>query len=165
VSSSGIKGTVSAYRDVVYVIAELRGKLSRPDISFPLRFCANSPIKTDDTFQAFLRRLQSDNNEMLKQVTWLIVFGSFFPEAGNNASAVQAKTIGVNTISQKVASEVNKLLSNVLYKLTGDKSLQFDIGTSTYSSSTLLYGSSASGSSALDRQTVNLKSESKPCKR
>ena len=45
-----------------------------------------------------------------------------------------------------------------MYKITGDKSLQFDLGTSTYSSSSLLYtGTTNSSSNRLDRQTVNLK--------
>lgn len=147
--------TASAYRGDVFVIAELRGKLTKPDISFRFDFPSNSIIKNDQDLQVFLRRLQSDENEMLKQVTWLIVFGSFFPESNGVTGTGIVKSVGVNTISQKISNEVNKMLSNVLYKLTGDRSLQFDIGTSTYSSSSILYGSSGSGT--LDRQTVNLK--------
>jgi hypothetical protein len=147
--------TASVYRGDVFVIAELRGKLTKPDISFRFDFPPNSIIKNDQDLQVFLRRLQSDENEMLKQVTWLIVFGSFFPESTGVSGTGIVKSVGVNTISQKISNEVNKMLSNVLYKLTGDRSLQFDIGTSTYSSSSILYGSSGSGT--LDRQTVNLK--------
>jgi hypothetical protein len=159
VSNQGtnISGTIKGYRGDVYVIAELRGKLSKPDIHFRLDFPPNSSIKNDNDFALFLNRLQSDDNEMLKQVTYLIVFSSFAPygEANTNTNVT---SLGLNTISQKLTAELNKLLSNVLYKLTGDKSLQFDIGTSTYSSSTLLNnGVGTSSGAKLDRQTVNLK--------
>ena len=81
--------------------------------------------------------MQSDDNEMLKQVTWLIVFGSFAPygELGGGGNTV--RSAGINTISQKITAELNKVVSNLLFKITGDKSLQFDVSTSTYSSASL----------------------------
>ncbi|MGI8951781.1 MAG: translocation/assembly module TamB domain-containing protein [Chitinophagaceae bacterium] len=154
---TNLSGTIKGYRGDVYVIAELRGKLDKPDIHFRLDFPANSSVKNDHDFVLFLNRLQSDDNEMLKQVTYLIVFDAFAPY-GQAATNTTATSLGLNTISQKITAELNKLLSNVLYKLTGDKSLQFDIGTSTYSSSTLLYnGVGTNSSNKLDRQSVNLK--------
>ena len=70
---------VSGYRGDVYVIAQLREKLTQPKISFRLDFPQGSAIKSDNNFNLFLARLQSDDNEMLKQVTYLIVFNSFAP--------------------------------------------------------------------------------------
>ena len=54
---------------------------------------------------------------------------------------------------------MNKAVSNILYKITGDKSLRFDLGTSLYSSNTLLDASSGftANSNKLDRTRVNLK--------
>ena len=148
--------TVTGYRGEVFVIASLSGKLTNPQIKFGFDFPDNSPIKSNNTLKLFLDKVQSDDNEMLKQVTWLIVFGSFSPygEIGSGGGNI-ARTAGINTISQKITGELNKLVSNLLAKITGDKSLQFDVNTSTYSSS-VLYGGSAS-SNRLDRQTVNLK--------
>ncbi len=151
-----LSGTTQGYRGDVYVIAELTGNLNRPDIHFRLDFPLGSPIKTDNEFNLFLTRLESDDNEMLKQVTYLIVLGSFAPY-GELAASTNATSLSVNTISQRITSELNKLFSNVLYKLTGDKSLQFDVATSTYSSATLLNGVSTNTSNKLDRQSVNLK--------
>jgi hypothetical protein len=91
---------------------------------------------------------------MLKQVTWLIVFDSFSPYGEIAGSSTFVQSAGINTISQKIAGEVNRIISDFLYKLTGDKSLQFDIGTKTYSSYSL-YG--ASSGNTLDRQSVELK--------
>ena len=152
-------GALRGYRGDVYVIAELTGKLEKPDIRFQLAFPLGSPMKSDNNFQLFLNRLQSDDNEMLKQVTYLIVLGSFAPY-GELTGSTNATSLSVNTISQKLTGELNKLFSNVLYKITGDKSLQFDVATSTYSSSTLLLDngiSSVSTNNKLDRQSVNLK--------
>lgn len=153
-SGSSIGGNVRGYRGDVFVIADLTGKLSHPGIKFRLDFPTGSTIKTDADFNLFLNRIQSDDNEMLKQVTYLIVFGSFAPYGENNA-ATNFASVGVNTISSVITSEVNKILSDVLFKLTGDRSLQFDVSTSTYSSSSW-YGANAT-QSRLDRQAVNLK--------
>ncbi|WP_037351590.1 translocation/assembly module TamB domain-containing protein, partial [Sediminibacterium salmoneum] len=72
-------GSVRGYRGDVYVIAELRNQLSQPDISFRLDFPQGSPVKNDNEFSAFLNRIQRDENEILKQVSFLIVFGTFAP--------------------------------------------------------------------------------------
>ena len=93
----------------------------------------------------------------------MIVLGSFAPTGnnGNNnvANPYMITTLGVNTISQVLTKELNKAVSNILYKITGDKSLRFDLGTSLYSSNTLLDASSGftANSNKLDRTRVNLK--------
>lgn len=155
-SLTGISSTVRGYRGDVYVVAQLRGQLIKPDILFHIDFPPNTPIKNDNDFALFLNRLESDQNEMLKQVTYLIVFGSFAPYGEMGAAAATPYAIGVNTISQKIASELDKLVSNLLYKITGDKSLQLDLGASTYSSATLL-GTGIGSNTRLDRQSINLK--------
>ncbi|QEC68516.1 hypothetical protein FRZ67_14825 [Panacibacter ginsenosidivorans] len=156
-SNTGINlgGAVSGYRGEVYVIAHLTGNLSNPDIRFSFDFPGGSPIENDNNLQLFLAKVENDDNEMIKQVTFLIVFGSFAPygQLGNGGNIAQST--GINTISQQITNELNKLVSNLLTKITGDKSLQFDINTSTYSSSTL-YGTSNT-QNRLDRQVVNLK--------
>lgn len=148
-------GTVQGYRGEVYVIAELRGLLTKPDINFRFDFPQGSPINNDNNLRLFLNKVQQDDNEMLKQVTWLIVFGTFAPYGEIGGGGNLARSTGINTISQKVSNEVNKIVSNLLTKLTGDKSLQFDVSTSTYSSADLIGG--AASNSRLDRQQVNLK--------
>lgn len=163
VGNNNFSGAVKAYRGDVYVIAQLRDKLNLPSIKFKLDFPQGSPIKTDNEFTAFLNRIEKDDNEILKQVSFLIVLGSFAPTGnnGNNtiANPYMITTLGVNTISQVLTKELNKAVSNILYKITGDKSLRFDLGTSLYSSNTLLDASSGltTNSNKLDRTRVNLK--------
>lgn len=152
-------GSLRGYRGEVYVIAQLRGKLSRPDIGFKIQFPQNSVAKNDNDLALFLTRIESDDNEMLKQVTYLIVFDAFAPygdaRTGNTlASSISSSTL--NTISQLITSEFNKLVTGFLYKVTGDKSLRLDVGTSTYSTASLI-GAQQAGGNRLDRQNVNLK--------
>ena len=163
VGNNNFSGAVKAYRGDVYVIAQLRDKLNLPSIKFKLDFPQGSPIKTDNEFTAFLNRIEKDDNEILKQVSFLIVLGSFAPTGnnGNNniANPYMITSLGVNTISQVLTKEVNKAVSNILFKITGDKSLRFDLGTSLYSSNTLLDANSGitTNSNKLDRTRVNLK--------
>lgn len=160
---ASVNSATKSYRGTVYVVASLRDKLSHPVITFSLDFPQGSPIKTDAVFGEFLARIQADQGEMLSQATSLIVFGSFAPYgqgiltgSGNN----NINNLGVNTISKLLTKQVNKVVSNLLFKLTGDKSLRFDLGTSVYSSSSILdqsNGLTATSSSRIDRTNINFK--------
>jgi hypothetical protein len=159
--SGQFSGTSRAYRGTVYVIAELRNRLSHPDISFKLDFPQGSPLKTDPTFSEFINRIENNQNEMLKQVTYLIVLERFAPYGDIGGANTTFTNLGVNTISQIITKELNKAVSNIVYKITKDKSLKVDLGTSVYSSSDILSSATgsgiSSGSNALDRSRINFK--------
>ncbi len=163
VGSANFSSAVKSYRGSVYVIAALRNKLSQPDIKFSLAFPQGNPISSDNEFSQFITRLERDDNEILKQVSFLIVFNSFAPVSfsnTNNTNAYSVTTIGINTISQLLTKEINKSLSNLINKATGDKSLRFDIGSSVYNSGNLLDptgGGIAINANKVDRTRVNLK--------
>jgi hypothetical protein len=161
-SFSTSDNAVRAYRDKVYVIAQLRNKLSRPDIKFKIDFPPSSIVKNDPNFSQFLSRIENDQNEMLTQATSLIVFNSFTPYGQGffgSGRGINASSLGINTISQKITAEINKQVSNVLYKVFKDPTLRFDVGTSVYQSSNLLTGGGVTSSSngRIDRQTINFK--------
>jgi len=163
VGNANFSNAVKSYRGNVYVIAALRNKLARPDIQFTLAFPPGNPISTDNEFSQFISRLERDDNEIIKQVSFLIVFNSFAPvgfNTGNSNNAYSVTTIGINTISQLLTREINKSVSNLLNKVTGDQSLRFDIGSKVYNSGNLLDptgGGIAINSNKIDRQRVNLK--------
>lgn len=155
--ANATNGNMRGYRGEVFVIANLTGKLSHPDIGFRLDFPIGSSVKNDPDFELFLNRLESDNNEMLKQVTYLIVFGTFAPY-GTGGSATSFASVGVNSISGIVTNELNHIVSDVLYKITGNRNLQFDVSANTYSSANLgVNNAAATNTNRLDRQAVNLK--------
>ena len=163
IGTNNFTGTIKAYRGDVYVIVELRKQLLKPEITFRFDFPAGSPAKIDNDFSNYVARIEKDQNEMLKQVAFLIAFNSFSPigqTGGSNATnPYSLTTVGVNTLSQVLTKEVNKVFSNILYKLTGDKSLRFDLGTSLYSSSSLDLNNDGlvANSNRLDRSRINFK--------
>lgn len=163
VGNANFSNAVKSYRGNVFVIAALRNKLARPDIQFTLAFPPGNPISTDNEFSQFISRLERDDNEIIKQVSFLIVFNSFAPvgfNTGNSNNAYSVTTIGINSISQLLTKEINKSVTNLLNKVTGDQSLRFDIGSKVYNSGNLLdpTGSGiAINSNKIDRQRVNLK--------
>ncbi len=163
VGSANFSNAVKSYRGSVYVIAALRNKLSQPDIKFSLAFPQGNPISSDNEFSQFITRLERDDNEILKQVSFLIVFNSFAPvgfNTSNTNSAYTVTAIGINTISQLVTKELNKSITSIINKATGDKSLRFDIGSSVYNSGNLLDptgGGIAINANKIDRTRVNLK--------
>ncbi len=165
IGNNTFSGTVKGYRGDVYVIASIRNELSKPDIKFRLDFPQGSPIKNDNEFAQFLAKIQRDENEILKQVSFLIVFGSFAPpgESTGTSSAINPysiSSIGINSLSQLLTKEVNKAVSDLLYKITKDKSLRFDVGASVYSSSSLTGTdgtASQANSNRLDRTRVSAK--------
>ena len=165
IGNLNMSGAAKGYRGPVYVVAQLRDKLTKPSISFKLDFPQGSPIKTDNELVQYLTRLEQDDNEILKQVSFLIVFNSFAPptigNGGNGNANAMFATIGVNTLSQILTKEINKMFSNMLYKLTGDKSLRFDVGTSLYSNADLLGAASGINTTAsntgINRSRVNFK--------
>ena len=107
--------------------------------------------------------MERDDNEILKQVSFLFVFNSFAPVSFNTTNTNNAYTvtaIGINTISQLVTKELNKSITNIINKATGDKSLRFDIGSSVYNSGNLLDPTGAGiaiNANKIDRTRVNLK--------
>ena len=163
VGGSNFSNAVRTYRGSVYVIAGLRNKLSQPDIKFSLAFPPGNPISTDNEFSQFISRLERDDNEILKQVSFLIVFNSFAPVSfsnSNNSNAYTATTICINTISNLLTKEINKSVTNILNKVTGDKNFRFDIGSSVYNCANLIDPTGAGlaiNANKIDRQRVNLK--------
>ena len=144
------------YRDDVYVIATLSGKLMQPDIKFRFDFPQNSPIKNDDVFDRFRRKIESDENEMLKQVTYLIVFNSFAPYGDASVEQTNFTSIGVNSISAIITKQINKSFTNLLYKITNDKSLAFDLSSNVYSSNDL-FSQGNINASQFDRYNLKFK--------
>ncbi|MBC7588989.1 MAG: translocation/assembly module TamB domain-containing protein, partial [Chitinophagaceae bacterium] len=155
----GGDNSLKAQRGPVYVIAQLRDKLNQPKINFKIDFPLNSPAKTNPDFAQFLSRIEKDDNEMITQATSLIVFGSFTPygqgllaNGGPNYTS-----IGFNSISQQITNQINKRLSDFLFRLFKDKSLRFDIGASVYSTSNIFGNGLNASSNKLDRTNFNFK--------
>lgn len=131
------------YKGDVWVNANITGNLSSPDIKFNIEFPPGSVMRNNITANDLLRRISEDESENLRQVTYLIVFRSFAPYRQGTGTRNPGADLAVNTISELVSSEMEKILTGVIQELTRDKSLSVDLSTNFYNSSQTLGNVSA----------------------
>lgn len=115
--SSGIIG--AGVRDDVNVLATLTGNLFRPNFDFRLDFPnTNSAYNTPD-FQLAIQQIEKNQNELNKQVAYLIVFNSFAPYENLSSAGVNpyAGELTYNTISGLLFGKVNEELNRILSKI------------------------------------------------
>lgn len=129
VSSANINTGYSSLKDEVYVVAKLSGNLFSPDIKFELDFPDGSPAKNDPQLILTLQQIQNNENELNKQVAYLILSDNFAP-AGSTTTTDNYSLSGavVNTITGKVAAEINKVLNNFLNRI--DPNLRVSLSSS-----------------------------------
>ena len=117
-------------RENVYVTALLTGLLSKPDFKFRLELDPSSKYRNDFNVTNALQQIESNENEVTRQVTYLIVFNSFAPpETGSNfGSTVNEFTYNtISSLSGLFFNEINKKLNNELTKILGaDVSVVFN---------------------------------------
>jgi hypothetical protein len=124
----GTDNTIGAgTRDDVNVLATLTGNLFRPSFDFKLDFPNSNAAYNTPNFQLAIDQIQKNQNELNKQVAYLIVFNSFAPYE-NLSGANPFSEFTYNTISGllfgKVNEELNRILSKILpsnatFSLTG----------------------------------------------
>ncbi|HEU4473128.1 MAG TPA: hypothetical protein VFR58_18680 [Flavisolibacter sp.] len=120
-------------RDDVNVVARLSGNLFKPTFDFKLEFPSNRPIYNTPEFRLALQQIEKNQNELNKQVTYLIVFNSFAPF--ENSTAAGFNPFGeftYNTISGLFFGEVNKQLNQVLSKILRNNSATLNFTGSLY---------------------------------
>jgi hypothetical protein len=137
---------LSAERGNVYVVANMRGELFKPDFTFKLDFPENNRIKNDPSLSLSVQQLENDINEINKQVAFLIVLNSFAPS--NIKSDFFTSTIrdGVtqsaySSISGLLFNEINKAINNVFAKIFNNR-VGFNITSSLYNRNLLETNSS-----------------------
>jgi hypothetical protein len=140
--SSGVNNNVRKYRGEVLVVANLTEKLMQPEIRFQIELPPGSQLKNDPDAQAILMRIQADENELNKQVAFLIVFNSFGPLS---TSANQAglgnlvfESVVVNSISGVLSNALSRQFSNIFQKIFNDKSIRVNFNAQLYSGSNII---------------------------
>ena len=145
----------NSIRGDVQVTATISGKLLKPDIDFKIDLPQGSTLANEPSAQLALERINKDASERLKQVTYLIVFNQFAPYGGATGIRNPGADLAANTISEVISRYLGSIISNVLYQITGDRSLQVDFSTSVYNSADI--GAGNISASSYDRQRVNFK--------
>lgn len=135
---------LSRLREDVYVAARLTGNLFKPNFSFRLEFPANSRASNDPAISLNVRQIEKNENEMNKQVAYLIVFNSFAPVStnslGNPINEFALSTF--SSISGLLFNEINKVLSNTLARIFKSDKIGFNISGSLYNRNLLSQTSS-----------------------
>ncbi|HLF45659.1 MAG TPA: hypothetical protein VI548_04505 [Chitinophagaceae bacterium] len=145
---------LSGLRDYVYVIANLSGDLFKPDITFALDFPPESPPKQDLSLSFILDQIQQNENELNKQVAFLVVFNSFAPsDVSTSLSLSSGVDLVVNSISGFLSSQINKVLNNILSNKLKIPGLYVNFSGSLYNPNP--FGEGNSGFS-YDRTNFNL---------
>jgi len=142
------------YQGDVTVKIYIKGLLSNTDISFGIDFPAGSLMRGNFSANEMLRRIEEDQSELLKQVTYLIVFNSFAPYQQTGGMQAPGADLAINTVSELLSNEMSKILTNVLGQVFNDRSLNVDISTNFYNSAQLIDGNVVA-SSSYDRFAVD----------
>jgi hypothetical protein len=111
------QGTIGASaRDDVNVLATLTGNLFRPNFDFKLEFPNDNNAYNDPRFQLAIQQIEKNQNELNKQVAYLIVFNSFAPYE-NISGTNPFSELTYNTISGLLFGKVNEQLNRILSKI------------------------------------------------
>ena len=153
-----INNNVRKYRGEILVLANLSGDLMSPTIRFQIELPPNSPLKNDLDGLRVLSQIQNDENELNKQVAFLIVFNRFGPlsTSGNQGIGnIAFEGIVVNSISGVLSSTLNRQFSSIFQKIFNDKSIQVNFNAQFYSGTNLVADVNP-GTFNIDRGNLNL---------
>lgn len=128
VSSSGLQTA----RDDVNVQATLTGDLFKPNFTFRLDFPNNKPIYNTPDFQFALQQMEKNQNELNKQVTYLIVFNTFAPFESTSGDYNPFGEFTYNTISGLLFGEVNRQLNKILAGILPNNNFTLNFTGSLY---------------------------------
>ncbi|MDP4282928.1 MAG: translocation/assembly module TamB domain-containing protein [Bacteroidota bacterium] len=130
-TSSGFTNT----KGDVDIIFKLRGTLKDPRPEFEFEFPFDNPLKSDPIANEYLKtRYQSDNNELNKQVTSLLLFNTFMSSdqgllTGNNTGNFVTRSVG-QLLSATLSSSLNNWLQKLLN--TNSVNLYTNINTADF---------------------------------
>ncbi len=137
--------TYTNRREDVYVIANLTGQLFKPDFKFRLEFEPNSSLSKVFSVYSTLQQMEKNDNEMLRQVTYLIVFNSFAPPENGQAnsagigSAINEFTYStITSLSGIFFNEINKKLNTELAKILKTDNVSVNFSGSVYNRNLLV---------------------------
>lgn len=123
----------NAYSDV-YVVAKLTDQLFSPKIEFGLDFPQTSAAVNDPGLAFGLQQMQKNANELQKQATYLVVFGSFAPVELTAKNSIQEIT---NSLSGIFFGVINEQIKKVITGLFNSQKLTVNFNSSIYNRNVL----------------------------
>ncbi|MEI9810527.1 MAG: translocation/assembly module TamB domain-containing protein [Bacteroidota bacterium] len=112
VSSLNLDQAIARQRENVYVVVKLTGDLFKPNFKFELDFPPNSITKNDFAVASNIQQMEKNDNEINRQVTYLIVFNSFAPPENGQGGGVLGEFTNstISSISGIFFNEINRKL-------------------------------------------------------
>ncbi len=117
----------------VDVITFVKGNLSHLDFTFDLNYAENSPIVTDQNYtiyNAFLQNLKSNQTELIKQASYLIIFNSFANATQNNSNNNSTTSSLSNTALLSLASATSNYVNSLVR--VQEKSFNLGLNSNVY---------------------------------
>lgn len=130
----------SKVREDVYVVVNLSGDLFKPNFKFKLDFPANSKVNSDFTVTKNIELMEKNENEINRQVTYLIVFNSFAPPETAQSTSTPGFSSAINELTYSTISsisglffnEINKKLNSELAKILKTDNISVNFSGSVY---------------------------------
>lgn len=140
VNSWNLTSSLSRQREDVYVRIYLTGDLFKPKFSFKLDFEPNSVFKSDFVAAANIQQLERNENEINRQVAYLIGFNSFAPLENSSGNVASAGSSPINelfnttfsSLSGLIFNEINRKLNNELAKILKTDKVGINFSGSVY---------------------------------
>lgn len=102
-------------RTDVQVIMNLKGTLSKPEITFDIQLPEAQASAVANTAESKLAQLRENGNELNKQVFGLLLFNSFIAEqSGTTSLAMAGENIALTSVSNLVTNQLNRLASQYI---------------------------------------------------
>lgn len=121
-------------REKVDVYLNLKGSLRKPDITYDIQL-PDAGISTGSYAMTKLQQIKQDPNELLTQVTGLLVLGQFIPPASSTASSSVLRSSGLSNAGQWVSSQLTGVLTNILGNRLKAWGIDFNVNYNAYSAS------------------------------
>ncbi len=132
---------LSKARGDVSVVANLSDRLFQPKIDFSLEFPERSVANNDPGLAFSLQQLQKNTNEMNKQATYLVVFGTFGPlENTGGLGGDYFQEIVSSSISSIFFNEINKQVRKIVSGIFNTQNVSFNFNSSVYNRNALEEG-------------------------
>lgn len=111
-----------------FVYLNVNGELDQPRLDFKLDMPEDSRGAIDGTVYGRIRQLNSQEDELNKQVFSLLVLRKFYPNAGSDGSDGGAEYMVRKNINRAVSDQLNVFSE----KLTGNSGIEVNFGLDSY---------------------------------
>jgi hypothetical protein len=115
----------------VDIIFKLRGTLKDPRPEFEFQFPFDNPLKSDPIANEYLKTYQTDQNELNKQVTSLLLFNTFMSGSQSLLNSNNTGNFVTRSVGQLLSSTLSSSLNSWLQQLLNTRSVNLYTNVNT----------------------------------